>query len=61
MGAIVCGLIDGKSFEAALSVFSTSLAGCAKIALGYAVLRVFAPVLAHSVFSMFLMSKIHRL
>jgi predicted histidine transporter YuiF (NhaC family) len=60
-GAIVCGLVDGKSFEMALFVFSKGLGGGATIALSYAILGAFASALAHSGFSNFLMSKIFRL
>jgi predicted histidine transporter YuiF (NhaC family) len=60
-GAIVCGLFNGTSMEAAVSVFSEGLGGGEKIALSYAILGAFASALAHSGFSSFLMSKMVRL
>jgi predicted histidine transporter YuiF (NhaC family) len=60
-GAIVCGLINGASFETAVTVFSEGLGGGAKIALSYAILGAFASALAHSGFSSFLMSKMAQL
>jgi predicted histidine transporter YuiF (NhaC family) len=60
-GAIVCGLVNGASFESAVSRFSEGLGGGAKIALSYAILGAFASALAHSGFSSFLMAKMVRL
>ncbi|MDR2629004.1 MAG: hypothetical protein LBC30_03390 [Puniceicoccales bacterium] len=59
-GAIVCGLVNGASFESAVSNFSEGLGGGAKIALSYAILGAFASALAHSGFSSFLMAKMIR-
>ncbi|MDR2603390.1 MAG: hypothetical protein LBC11_02420, partial [Puniceicoccales bacterium] len=60
-GAIVCGLVNGATFESAVSSFSEGLGGGAKIALSYAILGAFASALAHSGFSSFLMAKMVRL
>jgi predicted histidine transporter YuiF (NhaC family) len=53
-------LVNGASFESAVSNFSEGLGGGAKIALSYAILGAFASALAHSGFSSFLMAKMIR-
>jgi predicted histidine transporter YuiF (NhaC family) len=56
-GAIVCGLNDGRCFEAAFSIFSKALGGSAEISLSYGILGTFTftftYTLAHFVFSNF--------
>jgi predicted histidine transporter YuiF (NhaC family) len=57
-GALVCGLIDGLSFQDSVALFSAGLGGGAKIALSYAILGAFASTLAHSGLPNFMMSKV---
>jgi predicted histidine transporter YuiF (NhaC family) len=60
IGASICRLANGASFENATVVFPKVLEGI-KIAFSYAILGTFASALAHSAFLNFLMSKITRL
>jgi predicted histidine transporter YuiF (NhaC family) len=58
---MVCGVLGGSSLKDTLDVFSQGLGGGARIALSYALLRLFASVIAHSGLSKFLMDGMARL